>query len=374
MEQTKFPSTTFPKSQQQSPSSMATAFPKSQQTPTNFSEEATFSKPFPVSKMKDDVSSNDPQVSSTELLPSVGQCEFVVPQKKIHAAEEFEFWKHSKVKKAYLQFILELNESVKYKKISDECVFSENVKKSLHLLDQLEVWINETPPLENKESRYGNKAFRTWFTIVEKELDGLMKQILPAALQEAAKEVGPYFLHSFGNYTRIDYGTGHEASFVMWIWALYRLGIFTNEDRTALVTKLFVRYILLVRKIQKTYLLEPAGSRGVWGLDDYQHLSYLFGASQLIDHKNIKPKSIHNNDILEEFGSDYLYLSCIQFTKQMKTGPFGEHSPTLDSISHVPHQLWWKVNNGLIEMYKQEVLDKFVIVQHFLFGTIIPFQ
>lgn len=58
----------------------------------------------------------------------------------------------------------------------------------------------------------------------------------------------------------------------------------------------------------------------------------------------------------------------------MKSGPFAEHSPTLDSISNVPHQLWFKVNNGLIEMYRREVLDKFVIVQHFLFGTILPFE
>lgn len=135
----------------------------------------------------------------------------------------------------------------------------------------------------------------------KKELDNLMKPLLPEELQEAGKELGPYLLGSVGNYTRIDYGTGHEASFVMWMWALTRLGIFNKADYIALVSKLFVRfdifffkkrkyysfflynrYIELMRKVQKTYMLEPAGSKGVWGLDDYQHLAYLFGSAQLI--------------------------------------------------------------------------------------------
>lgn len=73
-----------------------------------------------------------------------------------------------------------------------------------------------------------------------------------------------------------------------------------------------------MRKVQKTYMLEPAGSHGVWGLDDYQFLPFVWGAAQLVGHKNIKPKSIHSKEIVEAYAHEYLYLGCIKFINEVQ--------------------------------------------------------
>ena len=244
--------------------------------------------------------------------------------------------------------------------------------------------------------------------------------VLPPDLAPAVIELAPYLADSFGNATRIDYGTGHETNFCVLLCCLAKLGVLVESDlqarafspcsqlcswrcasalcqpacaashwyvmlhgdspslnAQALVTRVCVEYISLMRKVQTTYWcgsvttllrstyccslqqsgphlstfcgvpgcaalaqwrcqrapwsgsvldvvclapdrLEPAGSHGVWGLDDYQFLPFVWGAAQLVHHPFIRPGSIHSQEVLDAGADDYLYLSCVRFVKQVR--------------------------------------------------------
>lgn len=81
----------------------------------------------------------------------------------------------------------------------------------------------------------------------------------------------------------MDYGTGHEASFALFLLSLTLVRFIqpTEVEERELVLIVFVRYMKLCWKLQDTYRLEPAGSHGVWGLDDSSFLGYIFGSGQL---------------------------------------------------------------------------------------------
>lgn len=64
----------------------------------------------------------------------------------------------------------------------------------------------------------------------------------------------------------------------------------------------------------------PAGSHGVWGLDDYQFLPFIWGSAQLIGNPMIKPKSIHSADVLSAYSKDFFYLAAVQFVTKVRAG------------------------------------------------------
>ena len=293
---------------------------------------------------------------------------FVEPERVILKQGDLPKWLRSQAYKDLIGFITTLNESIKGRSLRENFHVSEPVLKISAILGMLDTWIDEIPPVEQPQ-RFGNKAFKDWLSKLNESAEDILSPILNDNYQEAVSELKSYFCDGFGNKTRIDYGTGHEAAFCAFMCCLYKLRIFTERDNLALVFKVFHEYLELTRKLHKVYRMEPAGSQGVWGLDDFHFLPFIWGSSQLVDHPSILPCHLVEQETVIRYSNDYMFFGCIKYINETKTGPFAEHSNTLWNISSVPY--WSKVNTGLMKMYKAEVLSKFPIVQHFRFGTLM---
>jgi serine/threonine-protein phosphatase 2A activator len=137
-----------------------------------------------------------------------------------------------------------------------------------------------------------------------------------------------------------------------------------------------------------TYNLEPAGSHGVWGLDDHVFLPYIFGSAQLSpqvpkDAVSVpqegsakgspKPAAVAVKATVDDWRDLNMYFGAIGFINDVKRGPFWEHSPMLYDISGVKAG-WAKINKGMLKMFQVEVLSKFPVVQHFPFGSLFEWE
>jgi Phosphotyrosyl phosphate activator (PTPA) protein len=186
--------------------------------------------------------------------------------------------------------------------------------------------------------------------------------------ETALPELACYLEDAFGHPIRLDYGTGHECSLQVFLFTACRLHLFgsttasppTAHRLKAVCLSIYHQYLAVTRRLQNDYRLEPAGSHGVWGLDDYYCLSFYFGACQLdqpdllTDEAIASPRSIHDTALVRQYKDTYLYYGGIYFIQQIKKNvPFGESSPMLNDISQtLPN--WNLVAAGLLKLFEGE--------------------
>ncbi|KAF9262490.1 Phosphotyrosyl phosphatase activator [Marasmius fiardii PR-910] len=297
--------------------------------------------------------------------------EFEVPSQKIRSDHDIQFWRSTRSYHDYAIFLRRLNESVvgHYLPWSSENP-SDAIINTIKLLDTLDSWIDEIPPQEAPQ-RFGNLSFRKWGARLEEKSDELLNALLSSEYSPVIPHLKPYLLTSFGSFLRMDYGTGHETSFALLLLCLVLVRFFKPQpdEERELVFRVFVRYLRLCWKLQDVYRLEPAGSHGVWGLDDSHFLGYIFGSGQLRDQEEIPVSAV----LRPPLPPNNLYFMSIMRVHDVKHGPFHEHSSQLHSIAvGVPN--WSKVNAGLFKMYEAEVLGKRVVVQHIPLGGLLEWS
>uniref|UniRef100_A0A6G1S3P7 Serine/threonine-protein phosphatase 2A activator n=1 Tax=Aceria tosichella TaxID=561515 RepID=A0A6G1S3P7_9ACAR len=297
---------------------------------------------------------------------------------------------------------------------------SEMFQKCSQLLDELAVMCDNTDLSQAKGSaplRFGHVAFRDWFDATKvKCREFIYTQLASEQDEQLKEELSTYLTESFGNRMRIDYGTGHELSFLLFTMGLSCLSESSSdtfsrpntdkaehkpdsiETTTATTTtskaiqhpnmvtldrlRTFVgyhgwdilalfshKYLRLCRQVQVKFRLEPAGSRGVYNMDDFQYLPFLFGAAQLVGIKYISTKDFYLQDNVDMYKSDFIFLEAVDFILNNKRGPFHEHSYTLWCLMDLG--TWENIYRRIRMKFTDDVLSPFPIVQHLLFGNYI---
>ncbi|XP_062143236.1 serine/threonine-protein phosphatase 2A activator [Drosophila sulfurigaster albostrigata] len=305
----------------------------------------------------------DANAMATEKLPA---CE-----KRVHHIGDLALWQRSRAYHDLIGYINGTSSAIQGIKTTDEVFESDILRKLLGIFDALSKIMEQHPPLEQPQ-RFGNKAYRDWAANMREQLPTLLIEVLPAAKHKHLHELLQYLMEAFGNATRIDYGTGHELSFLFFLCALFKAEILGEQDIVSTALRLFNRYLEFVRQLQRNYNMEPAGSQGVWSLDDFQFVPFIWGSAQLAVKSPFDPAKFVDEQIINDFSEHYMFISCIDYICKVKTGHFGEHSNQLWSITAVPS--WVKINQGLVKMYQKEILSKFPVIQHVYFGELMSFE
>jgi len=296
------------------------------------------------------------------------------PRKRINSPQDLQIFLSSRLCQQLMSFVGELSEAVKGKEIDLDRLdkASPLIRNLVALLHKLDAWITEFPPLA-QPMRFGNKAFRTWHERLVEQAEDLLTEAFKDVSSDGnteglAAELAFYLRGSFGDERRLDYGTGHEAAFMSLLFALGARGVLAKADAADSVLLVFSTYIKIMRRLQTEYVLEPAGSHGVWGLDDFHALPFLLGAAQLTGLEDDVPTGeVYKERYIKDYAAKFLYVDAINQVLLSKQGaPFHETSPMLYDITAVP--TWQKTHTGLVKMYRAEVMGKFPVIQHFLFG------
>ncbi|KIK19758.1 hypothetical protein PISMIDRAFT_618793 [Pisolithus microcarpus 441] len=163
-------------------------------------------------------------------------------------------------------------------------------------------------------------------------------------------------------------------------------------------------------------LLLPALPVGICSIMRYAYFLFPLGLSVPVDvdwlcsgHKYLHPKAIHDNEVVDELANDYMHFARIKFINSVCLCPYvsvtivaltgfsdkNSFSPVALAYARRHFSCTWflrtpyaqpstaailfpKVENmgqgqpAMIKRYKAQVPGRLFVMQHFLFGSILP--
>lgn len=199
------------------------------------------------------------EVPALDLIDTEKVHTFASPIKMIHEGHDVSRFLRTRAYRDITVFVLQLNRAIyprrqansdrqksriqSWEVNSPDVPLSEAVSRIRNMLTDLDAIVDEVPP-DPGPRRFGNASFRQWYEKVETRLPNLLQQHLPVKVLSHNKvsDIGPqaelqsYFLGAFGSPQRLDYGSGHELSFLAFLACIWKLGGFDvlssgNEER-----------------------------------------------------------------------------------------------------------------------------------------------
>ena len=191
-------------------------------------------------------------VPSLAVLASTEEHAFIVPRKMINEGQDVSTFLVSLAYTDIMTFLMQLNRSMfpiatgsdaqrDAAAVQDmppnESLFSDTIRRLRSLLEDLEQLIEAHPP-DLGPRRFGNVSFRKWCEAVESAAPALLRAHVPVTSLDVHytsdttpyDELEAYLLGSFGSGQRLDYGTGHELSFLAFLGCMWKLGGFQNQE------------------------------------------------------------------------------------------------------------------------------------------------
>lgn len=204
-----------------------------------------------LDNMTDDLR-NGSTIPLLQVISLSSQLQFETPSKRINDGDDLSFFLRSSAYADIMTWLLQLNRSMIPQRRPDDASvvdtwllksadinLSPHVAKLSDLVRSLDALMDEAPP-ESGPRRFGNAAFRKWHRAVQEATPSLLREALSdkvwgraqgdAELNSLNDEVAAYLLGSFGSPERLDYGTGHELSFLAFLACIWKLGGFSDAE------------------------------------------------------------------------------------------------------------------------------------------------
>jgi serine/threonine-protein phosphatase 2A activator len=220
-----------------------------------------------------------PSSRSLSILHSTQTHNFIKPVKRINEGHDVPHFLTSRAYGDIGIFVMQLNismcprkysatEEIQTWKLDSPLDLSEPVRKLQELLRRIDAIIEEAPP-DTGPRRFGNVSFRRWHEILEFGAEDLLQAYLPPDVLNfgdpvdgvsVLDELTPYLLGGFGSSQRLDYGTGHELSFLAFLGCIWKLGGFTKDFsgdgalERSIVLGVIEPYVMLTKSRHKIVL------------------------------------------------------------------------------------------------------------------------